>query len=119
MQQLLDLAGGQLEQVTAELIGQAARAGNALARGHQITTRRVLGWAIAQAIALLCPRRIVIGGGVSLMGDELLFRPLREEVSHQVFRPFAESYDIVPAALGEAVVVHGAMRLAREATTSE
>jgi glucokinase len=29
-----------------------------------------------------------------------------------VFRPFADCYDIVPAALGEEVVVHGALALA-------
>ena len=64
-------------------------------------------------IALLCPRRIVIGGGVSLIGEELLFRPLRDLVAQRVFKPFADCYDIVPATLGEAVVVHGALALAR------
>ena len=65
-------------------------------------------------IALLCPRRIVIGGGVSLMGEELLFEPLRKLVAERVFKPFADCYDIVPAALGEEVVVHGALALARK-----
>ena len=72
--------------------------------------------AICHVIALLCPRRIVIGGGVSLMGEELLFKPLRRMVAERVFRPFADCYDIVPAALGEAVVVHGALALARRRT---
>ncbi len=70
--------------------------------------------AICQVIALLCPRRIVIGGGVSLMGEDLLFKPLRELVAERVFKPFADCYDIVPAALGEEVVVHGALALARK-----
>jgi glucokinase len=69
--------------------------------------------AICHVIALLCPRRIVIGGGVSLMGEELLFKPLRHFVAERVFKPFADCYDIVPAALGEEVVVHGALALAR------
>ena len=70
---------------------------------------------ISYIIALLCPRRIVIGGGVSLMGEELLFRPLREMVAERTFAPFAGLTDIVPAALGEEVVVHGAIALARKA----
>jgi glucokinase len=70
--------------------------------------------AICHVIALLCPRRIVIGGGVSLMGEKLLFGPLRQKVAERVFRPFAGFYDIVHADLGEEVVVHGALALARQ-----
>ena len=70
-----------------------------------------LGQAICQVITLLCPRRVVIGGGVSLLGDRL-FGPLRSRVKVRAFRPFAGLTDIVPAALGEEVVVHGAIRLA-------
>ena len=55
----------------------------------------------------------MIGGGVSLIGEDLLFRPLRAYVTQQVFPPFAGLTDIVPAALGEEVVVHGALALAR------
>jgi glucokinase len=69
--------------------------------------------AICHVIALLCPQRIVIGGGVSLMGEKLLFEPLRRLVAERVFKPFANCYEIVPAALGEEVVVHGALALAR------
>jgi len=69
--------------------------------------------AICHVIALLCPRRIIIGGGVSLLGEKLLFEPLRQLVGQRVFKPFADCYDIVPAVLGEEVVVHGALALAR------
>jgi len=70
--------------------------------------------ALCHVIALVCPRRIVIGGGVSLMGEELFFAPLRVAVAERVFAPFAGLTDIVPAALGEEVVVHGALALARQ-----
>lgn len=69
--------------------------------------------AIANVITLLRPEVFVIGGGVSLVGD-ILFEPLREEVDRQVFPPFRGSYRIVPAALGEDVVLHGALALARQ-----
>jgi glucokinase len=49
------------------------------------------------------------------MGERLLFEPLRKLVAERVFKPFANCYDIVPAALGEEVVVHGALALARGA----
>ncbi|HVJ83371.1 MAG TPA: ROK family protein, partial [Planctomycetia bacterium] len=70
--------------------------------------------AIANVITLLCPRAFVLGGGVSLVGD-LLFDALRREVDARVFPPFRGKYELLPAALGEDVVLHGALKLAREA----
>ena len=55
-----------------------------------------------------------IGGGVSLIGEELLFGPLRRYVDERGFAAFAGLTDIVPAALGEEVVVHGALALASQ-----
>jgi glucokinase len=98
---------------TAEAVAEAARQGNSTASALLDIARECLAFAICDVIALLCPRRIVIGGGVSLMGEDLLMTPLREIVAKNVFRPFAGLTDIVPAALGEEVVVHGAIALAR------
>jgi glucokinase len=98
--------------LTARLIGQAAMQGDVLCQSVLATALTALAEGICHVIALLCPRRIVIGGGVSLMGDAL-FVPLRRLVAERVFRPFADCYDIVPAALGEEVVVHGALALAK------
>lgn len=69
--------------------------------------------AICQVITIVCPSRIIIGGGVSLIGEDLFFSPLRRRVAERVFAPFADCYDIVPAVLGEEMVVHGALALAR------
>jgi glucokinase len=91
----------------------AAEQGDPLALGLLRHAWEALAEGVCHVIALLCPRRIVIGGGVSLMGEKHLFQPLRQLVAERVFRPFADSYEIVPAALGEEVVVHGALALAR------
>jgi glucokinase len=63
-------------------------------------------------ITIVAPSVIVVGGGVSLAGESLFFAPLREEIAKYVFPPLAGTYRIVPAALGEDVVVHGALALA-------
>lgn len=102
------------EQVTTQFIAAAARNGDDFARELLRETWPALAEAICHVITLLCPRRVVIGGGVSLIGDELFFNPLRADVAEQVFPPFSGLTDIVPAALGEAVVVHGALALARK-----
>jgi glucokinase len=104
---------GHPYQTTVEL-AEDARSGEQPQRAILMAAWDALADGICHVIALLCPRRIVIGGGVSLMGEELLFEPLREKVAAKVFRPFAGLTDIVPAALGEGVVVHGAIALARK-----
>ena len=64
----------------------AAGTGNKLARRILDHTWDALAEGICQVIALLCPRRLVIGGGVSLMGEKLLFEPLRAKVAARVFQ---------------------------------
>ncbi|KAJ3082774.1 hypothetical protein HK102_001464, partial [Quaeritorhiza haematococci] len=94
---------------------RAAEAGDALSREILDRARRALVFALGQAVALLAPRRIILGGGVSLIGEDLWFRPIRESLDAQVFRPFRGSFDVLPAVLGEEVVVHGAIELAGDA----
>jgi glucokinase len=110
MKEVRQKSGGNL---TSEQVAQAALNQDALALSILHEAQSHLADAICHVIALLCPRRIVIGGGVSLMGEKLLFEPLRKMVAERLFKPFANCYEIVPAALGEEVVVHGALALAR------
>jgi glucokinase len=111
---LIRLAGADVEDIKASHVAAAAEQGDEYSRSLLDEALMHLAGGICQVIALLCPRRIVIGGGVSLMGERLLFEPLRRLVAERVFRPFAGLTDIVPAALGEEVVVHGAIALARK-----
>ena len=110
---VLGLAGG-VEEITAETVAIAATFNDPLATGVLSRVIDALADAICATIVLICPKRFVIGGGVSLIGDRLLFAPLRQRVAERVFQPFAGLTEIVPAALGEAVVVHGALALARQ-----
>jgi len=105
---------GDAPALTARIVADAAAAGDEAAWCMLYQAWEKLADAICHVIALLCPRRIVIGGGVSLMGEQVLFEPLRKLVAERVFKPFADCYDIVPASLGEEVVVHGALALARQ-----
>jgi glucokinase len=110
---LFRLVTGGKRTLTTEDVARTASQGDAFARSILDGAWEKLAHAICHVIALLCPRRIIIGGGVSLMGHELLFTPLRQKVARSVFTPFAHCYEIVPAILGEEVVVHGALALAR------
>jgi glucokinase len=111
---LSELARSKQDPITARDVALAAREGDDYAWYILHRAWTSLAEAICHIIALVCPRRIVIGGGVSLMGERLLFEPLRKLVAERAFAPFAGCFEIVPAALGEEVVVHGALALARQ-----
>jgi glucokinase len=111
--ELTERCGGDLARLTTQQVAEAAAAGNSLAQEVLATACRALGWAIAQALTLTSPEVIVVGGGVSLAGEELFFAPLRCAVQQYVFPPLAGKFRIVPAELGEEVVVHGALATAR------
>jgi glucokinase len=105
-------AGGG--SITGKAVAEAARRGDTFARRILDEAVQALAEGICSVIKLVCPRRVIIGGGVSLIGEELLFRPLRKYTYERGFAAFAGLTDIVPAALGEEVVVHGALALARQ-----
>jgi glucokinase len=112
---VLERAGGDPRAITAEFVAEAAGAGDGTAAEVLDRARQALAFALRQAIALLAPRRIILGGGVSLIGENHWFAPIRRLVDAEVFPAFRGSYEIVPSALGEEVVVHGALALARDA----
>jgi glucokinase len=106
------------EQLTSKMVAEAAAAGNASAARIFRCATQAYGWAIAQMITLLAPEVVVIGGGVPLAGEAVFFVPLRQEVERYVFPPLRGTYQIAPAELGEEVVVHGALALARAQGTA-
>ncbi len=109
---LLERCGGDPDLLTSKMVAQAATEGNEVAADVLLHAIRALGWGIAQVITLVAPEIIIVGGGVSLIGPQFFFDPLREAVAQYVFPPLAKSYRVEPAALGEEVVLHGAIALA-------
>ena len=116
---LLERCDGRLDQLNTKIIATAAHGGNRLAREAFQRATQALGWALAQMITLLAPNVVVLGGGVALVGEDLMFRPLRAQVRRYVFPPLADAFEIVPAGLGEEVVIHGALALAADALKND
>ncbi len=69
------------------------------------------GVALANAITLLNPDIVVVGGGVARAGEKFL-GPVREIARRLVFEPYRRNFQVVPAKLGDTVVVVGAALLA-------
>lgn len=99
------LVGGDLAQLTAAKVYQAAHEGDELA-GHVVRdTAKYLGIGVANFLNIFNPEVVVIAGGVTQAGDAL-FDPLRAEVRRRAFAPAVDACRIVPGALdGNAGVV--------------
>ncbi|MEE9202256.1 MAG: ROK family protein [Dehalococcoidia bacterium] len=104
--QLLELSRGRPERVTAELVGQAAMAGDGLAREVVERAATYLGIGLANAVNLLNPEVVVVGGGVSRMG-ELLLAPVRAAMKERAYSLTVRDVRLVLAALGDMAGVLG------------
>ena len=108
---------GGIENITAEKVGQAARGGDALALAVISRAARYLGVGLANLVNILNPDIIIVGGGLSKLGD-LLLEPAREEVRERAFRLPAQAVRIVPSQLGDDAGVLGAAAFAHQAKTA-
>jgi glucokinase len=104
--QLLEMSGGRPERVTAELIGRAVKAGDGLAREVVERAATYLGIGLANVVNLLNPEMIVVGGGVSRMG-ELLLAPARAAMKERAYALAVHDVRVVEAALGDMAGVLG------------
>ncbi|HEY8498405.1 MAG TPA: ROK family protein [Limnochordales bacterium] len=110
---LMRLAEGRLAAVDARLVGEAARAGDPLAREVLDRTWLYLGAGLVNLMNLLDPDVIVIGGGVSRLG-EMMMEPLRRYVRARAVPGPAEGTRLVLARLGSDAGIVGAAAVALE-----
>jgi glucokinase len=89
-----------LAEVTARDVSEAAEAGDPLAGRVWDETIEILGSAIANILDVFNPELIVLGGGVTRAGAQLL-DPVRELGLRLAMHPAAGSGDVVLAGLGD------------------
>ncbi len=94
---ILGYAEGDVEKVTAQVIHNAAKEGDSLAKELITRTGYYVGVGLANLVNIFNPELIVIGGGLSNIGDMLL------EPAYKVAgeRAFKESYRTVRFALAK------------------
>ena len=104
-----DIAGS-IDKIDARIVYSAVENGDEVATRILHETCQTLAIGISNVVALLHPERVVIGGGVSLMGP-LFWETLQIEFQSHVLSTFASTVELLPAKLGEDVVVIGALCL--------
>jgi glucokinase len=110
---LLERSGGDPDRLTGEDVADAAADGDPLARELIWDVGSWLGQGIADLAVVLDPEVVVIGGGVSALGEQLL-DPARARLERVLpGRGFRPAPRVVVAELGPAAGVVGAADLAR------
>ena len=116
---LLAAAGGDMDAITGELVGEAAVAGSAFARDVLQEAGRFLGIGLANIVNMFDPELIVVGGGAAAGTGELLLAPARHAMDSHIFaRAWRPPVRLVPAALGNNAGMVGAAVLARAAVAT-
>jgi glucokinase len=111
---LTELAGGDPDGVTGEMVAMAAQRGDAVSRGIFVEVGHRLGVGIAGLVNVFDPDLVVVGGGASEAG-ELLLAPARNAFERSVEAPgHRPEVPIVQAALGNDAGAIGAAALAFE-----
>jgi glucokinase len=113
---LVSMVNGKLEAITAREVGIAAGQGDLLAQEVLDLTATYLGIGLVNLVNIFNPEMIVIGGGVSNLGEQL-FGPARKVVSERAFPISAAAVKIVRAELGEDSGVIGAAVAAKQRDT--
>jgi glucokinase len=105
---LLELVDGDLSRITAQLVYEASKQDDDVARQVVRETANFLGAGVANLLNIFNPDVVVIAGGVTQAGEPL-FEPLRAEVRRRAFRPAVEACRIVPGTLKGSAGVVGAV----------
>jgi glucokinase len=99
---------------TPEALAKAAEQNDAVALAIWKETARMLATAIMNCCWLLNPEAIVIGGGVARAGG-LLLSPLKDYLLSQLYGPFRDHLEILPAAFSHEAGTIGAAAMALDA----
>jgi len=111
--QLMDMVE-DLDHLEAVHIGKAAENGDALAVSVIQEAGQTIGSHVASLVHAFNPVRIIIGGGLSQLGD-LLFIPIWQTLSEEILHPaYLQDLELRKAELGDDAGLMGAMVLARQ-----
>lgn len=108
---ILEYAGGDVEKVTAQVVHTAAQQGDDLAKEVIAQIGYYVGVGLANLINIFNPELIVIGGGLSNIGD-MLFEPAFKVAGERAYKEAFQAVRFASAELGRNSGVLGAAAFA-------
>jgi N-acetylglucosamine repressor len=109
-----DLAGGDLDQVSVELIAQAAAEDDSLAYRELQRSASYIGIGLANLVNLLNPKVVIFGGALFREIPQLIADPLRRIIKQRSLEKSAQEVQLVVSTLGREASALGAARLIAE-----
>lgn len=101
----------QYDKITSYEVFLEAGKDDEVAKSIRDEALDYLGIGVANAVSIFDPEMVIIGGGVTQVGD-ILFNRVREVVKRRCFKVMSENCEVVPAGLGTNAGVVGAVALA-------
>ncbi len=107
---MVEMCGGDLNKISAEMVANAAKKGDILAWNVFSQAAEYIGLGISALINLFNPEAIFLGGGVTLAG-ECLFDNIRKTVNSRALNRSSRDVPLRPATFGLKAAAIGAVSL--------
>jgi len=114
---LLAAAGTDLANIRSGTLAEAIQAGDDVIKQIVARAARLIGWAVGDVVNLLAPDVVVLGGGLVEAMPDLVVEEVEKSARLRAAPPFAKTFKVTAAKLGDDAVVRGAAAWA-EATVA-
>jgi glucokinase len=111
---LLEMAGTDIREIRSGTISAAIKAGDKVIEDIVRHAARHLGVAVANAVNLLAPDVVVLGGGLVEEMPEIIVEETKNAARRSAMKTLVEQVKFVAAKLGDNATVMGAASLAAE-----
>jgi len=118
LRRYLEQIGSSESDLDARQIAERAKRGDVAAVKVFEETGFFLGKAIASAVNVLNPQKVIIGGGVALSFD-LFYPELKKTLDSMVFRMANQNLTVEPTALGYNATLYGAAAVGFESVNKK
>ena len=88
------------EEITSEIIFEAAKAGDKIALNAFDYTGKILGMGLANAVAVTSPEAIILFGGLSLAGDYIV-KPTKKYMEEYMLNIYKNKVKVILSALND------------------
>jgi glucokinase len=105
---LLAAAGTDLANIRSGILADAIKAGDGVIKQIVARAARLIGWAVGDVVNLLAPDIVVLGGGLVEAMPDLLVEEVEKSARQRAAPPFAKTFKVAAARLGDDAVVRGA-----------
>jgi glucokinase len=105
---LLAAAGTDLANIRSGTLADAIKAGDDVIKQIVARAARLIGWAVGDIVNLLAPDVVVLGGGLVEAMEGLVVEEVEKSARQRAAPPFAKTFKVTAAKLGDDAVVRGA-----------